>query len=291
MKLARFTESGRTRIGVVIERQILDLGQAAPGLPTTMSAFLAAGPAAMERARAAATFHQPTLSLAEVRLEAPVARPGKVLAIGLNYADHIAEMGRKRPEHQIWFNKAPTAVTGPSAPVLLPATSTMVDYEGELAFFIGRRCRNVPRARAHEVIAGFTVANDVSVRDWQMRSPTMTLGKSFDTHCPTGPWIVTPDELGDPHSLGIRTWVNGELRQNSTTHAMIYDCYAQIAHLSSVLTLEPGDLILTGTPAGVGAGHRPPLYLQAGDVVRVEIARLGAIENRFVPDRGETVIL
>lgn len=279
MKLATFTESGRTRIGLVLDDRILDLSQAAPELPTDMIAFLRAGPAALERARAVAASDGATFPLDRVHLEAPVPRPGKVLAIGLNYADHVAEMGREKPEHQIWFNKQTTSVNPPYDPVQVPKVSDQVDYEGELAVVIGRRCRHVPRERAAEVIAGFAVLNDVSVRDWQFRSPTMIMGKSFDTHCPMGPWLVTPDEIGDPHGLRVRTWVSAELRQDTNTREMIFDCYAQIEHLSTAFTLEPGDVLSTGTGPGVGAGFKPPRFLKAGDRVRIEVDGIGTLEN------------
>jgi 2-keto-4-pentenoate hydratase/2-oxohepta-3-ene-1,7-dioic acid hydratase in catechol pathway len=164
--------------------------------------------------------------------------------------------------------------------------STRLDYEGELAFVIGRRCRHVPRARAAEVIAGYTVLNDVSVRDWQFKAPTVTLGKSFDTHGPMGPWIVTPEELADPHVLDLRTWVNGEERQHANTRDLIFDCFEQIATLSTVCTLEPGDVVSTGTPSGVGVARG--LWLVPGDVVRVAIAGIGAIENRVIEEPPDT---
>jgi 2-keto-4-pentenoate hydratase/2-oxohepta-3-ene-1,7-dioic acid hydratase in catechol pathway len=155
---------------------------------------------------------------------------------------------------------------------------------------IGKRCRHVPAARAHEAIFGFTCGNDVSVRDWQMRTPQFTLGKSFDTHAPIGPWIVTADELGDPHTLELRTFVNGELRQRSSTQQLIFDCFAQIQELTAAFTLDPGDVIFTGTPDGVGAAMKPPRFLQPGDRVRIEIDRIGAIENVAVRGTAETVL-
>jgi 2-keto-4-pentenoate hydratase/2-oxohepta-3-ene-1,7-dioic acid hydratase in catechol pathway len=170
----------------------------------------------------------------------------------------------------------------------MPRVSTALDYEGELGVVIGRPCRHVPAARAQEVIAGLTVVNDVTVRDWQLRTPTWTMGKSFDTHCPIGPWIVTPDELPDPHSLDIKTWVNGELRQSSNTKHLIFDCFTLIEHLSTAFTLEPGDLIATGTPSGVGIGMKPPRLLQVGDVVRIAIDGVGEIENRVIEEPAET---
>ena len=224
-------------------------------------------------------------ALEDVRLLAPV-KPRKFLAIGLNYADHIAESGMEAPEFPIFFNKQATCVVGPGDDVHMPRVSTLLDYEGELAIVIGERCRHVAVERAAEVIAGYTIANDVSVRDWQLRTPTMTMGKSFDTHGPLGPWVVTADELGDPHELGIRTFVNGEERQNGSTREMVFDCFEQIAHLSQAFTLEPGDVIATGTPAGVGAVRQPfPTgLLKVGDVVRVEIDGIGSLENTVVEE-------
>jgi 2-keto-4-pentenoate hydratase/2-oxohepta-3-ene-1,7-dioic acid hydratase in catechol pathway len=220
---------------------------------------------------------------AKGRIDAPVPRPGKILGIGLNYADHIAEAGMQRPEHQLWFAKAVTAVTGPYDPIQRPVVSTKLDYEAELVFVVGQRCRHVPVDRADGAIFGYCAGNDVSVRDWQMRTGQFTLGKSFDTHAPFGPFIVTPDEI-DPRNLGIRTFVNGEKRQDSNTKNLIFDCAAQLAHLSQVMTLEPGDVFFTGTPGGVGAAMKPPQFLKAGDRVRVEIDRIGFLENEVVDE-------
>jgi 2-keto-4-pentenoate hydratase/2-oxohepta-3-ene-1,7-dioic acid hydratase in catechol pathway len=224
-------------------------------------------------------------ALEEVSLLAPV-RPRKFLAIGLNYADHIAESGMEAPQYPVFFNKQVTCVVGPDDEVHMPRVSSLLDYEGELAVVIGARCRHVPEDRAHEVIAGYTIANDVSVRDWQIRTPTMTMGKSFDTHGPLGPWIVTADELGDPHDLAIKTYVNDELRQDANTGEMIYDCFQQVAHLSQAFTLEPGDVIATGTPAGIGALRQPfpEGLLTVGDVVRVEIEGIGELRNTVVEE-------
>ena len=291
MKLATFTHDGATRIGVVMGEQVVDLATVAPGLPRDMVAFLAAGGAAMAAARHAESAASGRLALVDVRLRAPVLRPPKFLAIGLNYADHVKESGLEPPAVPVFFNKQTTCVAGPFDPIHLPRVSPLLDYEGELAFVIGRRCRHVPRDRAHEVIAGYLVVNDVSVRDWQLRTPTMTMGKSFDTHGPMGPWLVTPDEIGDPHALELRTWVNGELRQHSNTRHLIYDCFAQVEHLSTAFTLEPGDVVTTGTPAGVGGAMSPPRFLRAGDVVRIEIDKIGAIENRVTEEPAETAIL
>jgi 2-keto-4-pentenoate hydratase/2-oxohepta-3-ene-1,7-dioic acid hydratase in catechol pathway len=289
MRLATFTQGGSQRIGVVADDGLVDLAAAEPRLPRDMLGFLAGGSDALAMARAAAARPGPRLALADVTLDAPVPRPPKFLAIGLNYADHVKESGLQAPPFPIFFNKQSTCVTGPFAPIHLPRVSALLDYEGELAFVIGRRCRHVPRDRAAQMIAGYLVCDDVSVRDWQLRTPTMTMGKSFDTHGPLGPWLVTPDEIGDPHALELRTWVNGELRQHSNTRELIYDCFAQVEHLSTAFTLEPGDVVTTGTPSGVGGARKPPAFLRAGDVVRIEIERIGTIENRVIDEPEESL--
>ncbi len=276
-------DDGGVRSGVVVGDEIVDLTVPHVGLPGDMLELLRSGPGALERASDAVA-DGPRLALEEVRLLAPVPRPAKVLAIGMNYAAHIAEIGREAPEYQYWFNKQRTCVVGPGAQIVVPSVSNMVDYEGELAMVVGRRCRNVPVDRALDAIAGFTVMNDVSVRDWQWRTPTFTMGKSFDTHGPMGPWIVTPDEIDDPQDLTIRTWVNGDLRQDSSTSDMIFSCAEQIAYLSTGFTLEAGDVISTGTPAGVGASFDPPRWLVPGDVVRIEVENVGILENPVAAD-------
>ena len=291
MKLATFTQGGTTRIGVVVDNSIVDLAAAVPELPREMTSFLIAGPQALERARAATKDSKHWIPIAEVKLEAPIRRPPEFLAIGLNYSDHIDETKMKRPEFPMFFNKQTSSVTGPYDPIHLPRVSSALDYEGELGFVIGRRCRHVPRDRAHEVIAGYTIVNDVSVRDWQRKAPTMTLGKSFDTHAPFGPWIVTPDELGDPHKLELRTYVNGEERQHSNTRHLIFDCYAQVETLSTVFTLLPGTVVSTGTPGGVAAAMNPPKWMKAGDVVRIEIDGIGHIESKVIAEPASTDLI
>ncbi|MDJ0849856.1 MAG: fumarylacetoacetate hydrolase family protein [Myxococcota bacterium] len=283
MKLATFTHDGVTRIGLADAEEIVDLAAAAPDLPREMVAFLEAGPEALTRAHAALAGGA-RLPLAEVRLEAPIARPPKFLAVGLNYADHVAESGMESPKHPTIFNKQSTCVVGPGDPVHVPRASHVLDYEGELGFVIGRRCRHVSRDEASDCIAGYLVVNDVSVRDWQLRTPTWTMGKSFDTHGPIGPWIVTPDELPDPHQLRLRTWVNDELRQESNTKELIFDCFELVEHFSTAFTLEPGDVVATGTPAGVGIGMKPPRLLEAGDVVRIEIEGIGELRNPIIDE-------
>jgi 2-keto-4-pentenoate hydratase/2-oxohepta-3-ene-1,7-dioic acid hydratase in catechol pathway len=217
---------------------------------------------------------------------APVPRPPSFLAIARNYAAHITELGHERPEFQTWFSKQPTCVIGPGAAIEVPRVSSTVDYEGELGMVIGRQCRHVPAGHALEVVAGFTVVNDVSVREWQWRTPTMMMGKGFDTHGPTGPWIVTADEFGDPQDRAVHTWVNDELRQDGTTADMIFTCAQMIEHLSAAFTLEVGMLITTGTPAGVAAGEDPPRWLAAGDTVTVSVEGIGELVNPVVDEPG-----
>jgi 2-keto-4-pentenoate hydratase/2-oxohepta-3-ene-1,7-dioic acid hydratase in catechol pathway len=273
--------------GVVVGDEVVDLSDPAVGLPGDMAELLGAGTEAMERATGAPATGARRHPLATVTLLAPVPRPPKVMGLGMNYGAHVAEMGRPTPEHQVWFNKQRTCVIAPGDAIEVPVASAQVDYEGELAFVIGRRCRHVAAADAASVVAGFTIMNDVSVRDWQWRTPTWTMGKSFDTHGPLGPWLVTPDEIADPHRLRLRTWVNDDLRQDSSTDDMIFSCWAMVEELSTVFTLEPGDVVSTGTPAGVGAGFDPPKWLVAGDTVRIEIEGIGVLENPVI-DEGNS---
>ena len=193
------------------------------------------------------------------------------------------------PEVPMIFNKQSTAVSGPGAAIWRPKDSVELDYEGELGVVIGKRCRRVPKDKAATVIAGYTIVNDVSVRDWQARSATTTMGKSWDTHCPMGPYIVTTDEVPDPHRLDLKTWVNGELRQNSNTKHLIFNCFDIVEHLSTAFTLEPGDVIATGTPSGVILGMDPKIWLKPGDVVRIAIDQLGVLENPVVAEPASTV--
>ncbi|MDW3099389.1 MAG: fumarylacetoacetate hydrolase family protein [Alphaproteobacteria bacterium] len=288
MKLATFTHGGTTRIGKVVDDKIIDLSKADPSLPTDMISFLAAGDAAMAAAQKADLAD--AIALSDVTLEAPIMKPGKVMAIGLNYGDHVKESGLDTPENQIWFTKSPTGCVGEGADVLKPAVSDMVDWEAELVLVVGKRARNVPRDRAHEIVAGYCCGNDISVRDWQFHSPQFTIGKSFDTHGPIGPWLTTSDEVGDPHDLDIKCLVNGEVMQSSNTQHLIYDCFDQIAQLTQVMTLEPGDIIFTGTPGGVGIAMKPPRFMKVGDKVTIEIEKLGSITNTLVAEDTKTFI-
>ena len=236
----------------------------------------AAGKAALETGRA--------ISFEWEELGPPVLRPRKILGIGLNYLDHAKETNREPPKIQTWFVKQVTALNSPFGDVDLPIVSSDLDYEVELVVVIGKGGRHIPAARAHEAIAGYTIGCDYSVRDWQKATPTMNMGKSFDTHAPIGPWIVTADELGNLDDLRLRTLVNGETRQDGCVGDLIHKVPDLIAHLSQAFTLEPGDLLFTGTPAGVGVAHSPPKFLKAGDIVRVEIDGIGHIQNRIVPE-------
>lgn len=281
MRLCTFaTMAGAPGLGIVEDDEVIDLSSSGvPGEPAT--ALAEVGRAGIERLAPGA----PRLALAEVRLLAPAA-PRKYLGIALNYADHIAELGMEAPQVPVFFNKQVSCVVGPGDDVHMPKVSTLLDYEAELALVIGRRCRHVPVERAHEVIAGYTCANDLSVRDWQGRAQTMTIGKSFDTHGPLGPWLVTPEEVGDPQDLRIRCFVNDEMRQDASSGEMVFDCFQQVSHLSEAFTLESGDVIATGTPAGVGIGRKPirENVLKTGDTVRVEIERIGELVNTVVPE-------
>ena len=290
MRLASFHTPEGVRPAVVVGDDVVDLAAADGTLLAPWSELLDRGPQCLRRAGEIAERGDHRLPLASVRLAAPV-QPRKFFAIGLNYADHVAESGQPMPEHLTVFVKAGTSVNGPYDPIERPAVSNFLDYEGELGFVIGRRCRHVRAQDAAEVIAGYLIVDDVSVRDWQIQTPQWSLAKSFDTHGPIGPWIVTGDELGDPHGLGIRTYVNGELRQQSNTRQLIFDCFRQVEILSQACTLEPGDVIATGTPSGIAAMREGQPWLKPGDRVRVEVDGIGAIENPVVQeDAGDRAL-
>ena len=284
MRLITFTESSQTRIGLLRGEDIIDLSQVAPSLPSDMLKFLEAGDAAMLQAikyiEASAHYF-----VTDVAIEAPVKRPPKILAIGLNYRAHAEESNMEIPKHPMVFTKQATSANGPYAPIHSPAETQMLDYEGELGVVIGKRCRRVRKEDANRVIAGFCVLNDVSVREWQFLAtpPQFTMGNSWDTHNPYGPARVRPDEV-DPHNLMLRTFVNGVLRQETSTNDLIFNCYDIIEFLSTAFTLEPGDVIATGTPSGVGISMQPQGTLQLGDKVKVEIDGLGFIENEVIAE-------
>jgi 2-keto-4-pentenoate hydratase/2-oxohepta-3-ene-1,7-dioic acid hydratase in catechol pathway len=286
LKLLRFDDGGRVRLGVLNGDRITPLDDLR-GLYPTMLSVIGAGQTALDAIDAEAGKGAPTLSLADVKLLAPIERPGKYLAIGMNYRKHMEEakrLGVPTPTQQLWFNKQTTCLAGPYDDID-PGVTEQLDYEAELGVVIGAPAKGVSEADAKGHIFGYFVANDVSARDWQRHSPTFTMGKSFDTHGPVGPWIVTADEVADPHTLSVRCYVNGELRQDSDTSQLVYDIWQQISYLSTAFTLETGDLIATGTPEGVGVARQPPVFLKPGDVVRCEVGGIGAIENRVVASR------
>ena len=290
MRLISFTESSNTRIGLLQGDHIIDLSQVAPSLPSDMLSFLEAGDGAMLQA-AKYTSASGHYSALDVVIEAPLARPPKILAIGLNYRAHAEESNMDIPKHPMVFTKQATSANGPYAPIHSPPETQMLDYEGELGVVIGKRCRRVSKQDANRVIAGFCVLNDVSVREWQFLGtpPQFTMGKSWDTHNPFGPAIVTPDEV-DPHNLMLRTFVNGDLRQKTSTSDLIFNCYDIIEFLTTAFTLEPGDVIATGTPSGVGISMQPQGTLKLGDVVKVEIDGLGFIENEVIAEPDTATI-
>lgn len=280
MKLASFEQGSVLRVGAVVESGVIDAGERWHGRDG-MLAFLEAGDSALDDLHTLAKDTN-AVPLESVTLKAPVRRPPKFFGVSLNYLDHIEETGLEQPEYPTVFNKQSTCVIGPGEAIERPAVSEKLDYEGELGFVIGQQCRHISSNDAPEVIVGYTIVNDVSVRDWQMRSHTWTLGKSFDTHGPVGPWIVTADEIGDPHQLDIKTWVNDDLRQSSNTRQLLFNCFYLVEYLSTVMTLEPGDIVATGTSSGVGVKMKPRGYMKPGDTVRIEIENIGYLENPIV---------
>jgi 2-keto-4-pentenoate hydratase/2-oxohepta-3-ene-1,7-dioic acid hydratase in catechol pathway len=298
MKLISFKHKGNTRTGVLTGEQVFDLSAADAAIPADMLALLEGGDAMLQRLRKVLDNPAHTIPLGQVRLECPLPRPPRIFAVGLNYMDHFLEIpeairearGMTPPQVPVIFNKQNTSANGPLDPIYLPPESLQMDYEAELGVVIGKRCRRVSREQAYSVIAGFTIVNDVTIRDWQMRSPTMTMGKSWDSHCPMGPAIVTPDECVDPQNLHVRLWVDEELRQDFNTRNMIFDIAAQIEHLSTAFTLLPGDVIATGTDAGVAMFSEGQPWLREGQTVRVDIDSLGTIENRVELDPGNSFI-
>jgi 2-keto-4-pentenoate hydratase/2-oxohepta-3-ene-1,7-dioic acid hydratase in catechol pathway len=283
MKLATFIHDKTFRVGIVKDSKIIDLGPDYHGQEGMVN-FLTN----IENANLTQLSENPRFELSDIELTSPIIKPDKFFGVALNYADHIKETGLEQPEYPTLFNKQNSCVIGINDAIHKPNVSDKLDYEGELGVVIGKRCRHVTREEAASAIAGYTIVNDVSVRDWQMRSHTWTLGKSFDTHGPVGPWIVTPDEIGDPHKLNIKTWVNEDLRQNFSTEHLVFDCYYLVEYLSQVMTLEPGDIIATGTSSGVGVKMKPRGYMKAGDTVRIEIENIGTLVNPVIDEPDST---
>ncbi len=285
MRLVTFRQNGKMRIGIQKHEGVIDLSIAAPSLPKNMLSFLQAGTSAMKVVQAVenSNIH---FSMDDVRLQCPITIPPMILAIGLNYRLHAEETGSNLPKVPLVFTKQQTCANGPFDDIYAPPESALLDYEGELGIVIGKKCRRVKKADAEDYIAGYCIVNDVSLRDWQARGApaSFTMGKSWDTHGPMGPAIVTKNEVGDPHQLNLKTWVNGELRQNSSTNDLIFNCFDIIEFISTALTLQPGTVIPTGTPSGVAAGMETPAWLTPGDIVKVEIEKLGFIENKVVAE-------
>lgn len=276
-------DGGRDRLGVLEGERVVAVEDLLRDGPWTMGRLLDGGPAAVDRVRdalAASGSGMAGRALRDVRLAAPVARPGKIIAVGRNYREHAAEEGAAIAPDPILFTKYPSSIVGPGAPITWRAAdSAQVDYEAELAVVIGRRVRDVAERDALDAALGYTCLNDVSARDLQVRDGQWVRAKSLDSFCPIGPWLVTRDELPDPGDLAIRCTVNGEVRQDSRTREMIHGVASLIAFCSRFFTLEPGDVIATGTPGGVGAFRDPPLFLRDGDVVAVSIEGIGTLEN------------
>jgi ureidoglycolate lyase len=287
MKLCRFEHDGAIASGVVLGNTVAALHALLPEAPNDMQHIIAQWSSLEPLLAGRLSDAAASIPLSEVRLLAPISRPGKLLAIGLNYADHLEETGMEKPTQQLWFCKQATSVNGPFDPIELPAGTNSLDFEVELVAVIGKGGRNIPLERAQEAVFGYCVGNDVSEREAQLSSPQWMVGKSFDTHAPFGPWITTADEINDPHALNISTHVNNVVRQSSNTRHLIFNLWQQIEHLSRAMTLEPGDIIFTGTPAGVAMGETPPRYLEVGDAVRCTIDGLGAIENVVIRGSGE----
>jgi acylpyruvate hydrolase len=312
MKLVTFTHRGVQRVGLLEGESVIDVNRAYAALlaqqagvragamadalvPAEMIGILEAGEGALAAIREAAGYLRQGLgsseqaeglrrdglvfTRSEVTLKAPIPRPGKLILLGLNYRDHAEETGQKIPEVPTLFAKYNNSVVGPGATILIPRATEQVDYEAEFAFVIGRRGHCIPRERALDYVAGYTIINDVSARDYQFVTSQWMVGKTFDTHCPMGPALVFKDEIADPHDLDISLSIAGEVLQKSNTNQLIFKIPETVEYLSQVMTLEPGDVISTGTPAGVGFTRKPPRWLRPGETVRVDIAGLGVLEN------------
>ncbi len=295
MRLVTFTTDGGgpSRLGCLVDDDhLVDLTAAGGGsIPSDMIAFLEGGQQLLDLAGRllAATQDGDVLDVSSVHLLSPVPRPGKIIALARNYADHAAEGGAVPPDKPTIFAKFANTVVGPFDDIILPKVSEQVDYEAELVAVIGRRCYQVDEAHALEYVGGYTIANDVSVRDYQRMTTQFTLGKTFDTHCPMGPAILTADEVDDPQALHITTTIDGEVLQDADTSTMVFSVAHLIAFISAVMTLEPGDVILTGTPGGVGSWRTPQRWIRAGEHVRIDISRIGHIDNRAVPEEKRAV--
>ncbi|KAM6331281.1 oxaloacetate tautomerase FAHD2A, mitochondrial-like isoform 1-T4 [Alca torda] len=288
LRLVRFRGPGGAEPRLGLEEgpggALLDLSAAEPGLPRSTRALLEMGPAALAAAQRALESGHHRVPRGTVRLLAPVGDPQKVIAVGLNYRDHCWEQGVSVPKEPIIFSKFPSAIIGPFDDIVHPQDSSEVDWEVELAAVIGKEGRHIEESSAMDHVVGFTVANDISARDWQMRrnGRQWLLGKTFDTFCPLGPALVTKEAVADVHNLRIRCSVNGQVMQDSNTSQLVFRLPTLIAWVSRFVTLVPGDILLTGTPPGVGVFRKPPVFLKRGDEVQCEIEELGTICNKVV---------
>ncbi len=291
MKLATVADNNRSFLGLVSGDSYIDISAHIPDAPNSMIELIEQWDSFSGQIKKLESA-QVDGKLKDVRIEAPIRRPGKIFAIGLNYADHCEETNMDLPDKQIWFTKAATAAHPPFAPLEIPPVSDTLDYEVEMVVVIGKRCKNVPKERFEEVVFGYATGNDVSVREWQLATSQWSLGKSFDCSAPFGPWITTKDEVAEPHELDVQLYVNDELRQNSNTKHLVFRVGDMIEQLSHAMTLEPGDIIYTGTPGGVGLmwDDGKPVYLKSGDTVRCEIESLGAIHAVVEKGSSKTII-
>jgi len=285
MRLATIQTPSGPRAAVRQGDSYIDLHATDSALPESVRGLLAGGAEALKAAGTTASRPNAVRVTARgAKLLAPIPDPAKIVCVGLNYRDHAAESGAPIPKEPVLFSKYATALIGPDEPIVLPPVSQEVDYEAELVIVVGRKGRHLSKEAAAGYIAGYTIGHDVSARDWQLKKDgrQWMVGKTFDTFAPLGPELVTPDEVGDPHNLAIRLRLNGETMQDSSTKQMIFPPAEVVAYLSQVFTLEPGDLIFTGTPPGVGFARKPPVFLKGGDVVEIEIEKLGVLRNPVV---------
>ena len=278
MRLVTYGESGQERIGAVAGSEIVDIQSADASLPGTVLGVLEAE-AVEAVSRAVESGAGARTPLADARLASPIPRPPKIVCVGLNYLDHATEQNVPLPEHPLLFSKATSSVVGPYDDVVLPAESEQVDYEVELAVVIGKTATAVSEADAYDYVAGYTVANDVSARDIQFRQQQWHQGKSYDTFCPMGPWLVTKDEIPDPNALAVKLTLNGTVLQDSNTDNLIFNVPTLVSRISSAMTLLPGDVISTGTPAGVGVFRDPKILLKAGDYMETWVEGIGTLKN------------
>lgn len=283
MRLVQFVEGGRQRVGVETKDggNVVDLCAGESSIPSDMKSFLEGGEEMMKKAQRVVDGGQHVLKRADIQLKAPIHNPNKLICIGMNYVDHCLEQNVPLPTEPVIFSKFTNAITDPGAPIIYPEETQELDFEVELAFVIGKTGKKIKESEAMEYVAGYTVVHDVSARDWQLKknSGQWLIGKTFDSFCPIGPAIVTKESISDPHKLGIHCRVNGNIMQDSNTENLVFKTEALVSFISRFITLSPGDVVITGTPPGVGCFRKPPVYLKRGDVVECEIDEIGCISN------------